>query len=112
MRHRTLRILIIACASACGCLAARPAAAQLLGHWPLAGNLEDAEGAHDGVFFGGDAPVFIAGPDGTPRGAVLLDGADDFIEIPDEASEIILSSQLTLALWYRPISTGCERLTV
>jgi hypothetical protein len=73
---------------------------SLLSHWPFDGDLTDAAGTNDGVFFGGAAPEFVEGRDGEPAGAILFDGIDDYVQIPP-APELALSETFTLALWFR-----------
>jgi hypothetical protein len=78
---------------------------QPLGHWELDGELADATGGHDGAWFGSPEPVFIRGYDGTPAGAVYFDGIDDYIGIDDPSGELALTTEFTLALWFRAAST-------
>ena len=84
-----------------------PAQPQPLGHWALDGDLLDSEGLNDGVWSGGLEPLFVPGYDGTENGAVYFDGADDYIQIPDnpDAPTLALSDQFTLALWFKAASS-------
>ena len=78
-----------------------------IGHWEFDGDLLDATAVNDGVFFGGPEPLFVAGYDGTPRGAVFFDGVDDYVQIPDNElfPTLALIDNFTLALWFRASST-------
>ncbi|WNJ18169.1 LamG-like jellyroll fold domain-containing protein [Pontibacter sp. G13] len=50
----------------------------LVAHYPFDGNAQDASGnGHHGTLFG---PIYAAGFNGTPNGAIALDGVDDWIE--------------------------------
>ncbi len=73
----------------------------LLGRWPFDGDLTDAAASNDGLFFGDAEPLFVDGHDGTPEGAIQLDGIDDYVQIPP-TNLLALSEQFTLALWFRP----------
>lgn len=105
MKARRLMIVAVAL-SLLALIPGSPATAQeLLGHWPFDGDLLDAEGAHDGAFFGGAEPAFAFGYDGTASGALLFDGVDDYVEIADPATELAISDRFTLALWFKAAST-------
>ena len=55
---------------------------ELLGHWKLAGNADDASGnGNHGEIHGAD--MTAPGPDGEPNGAARFNGVNAFIEVPE-----------------------------
>lgn len=76
-----------------------PILPEPLGFWELDGDFTDAAGRNHGVF-GGGAPVFAGGCDGTPAGAIALDGLDDRIAIPaGNGFPVFNRPAYTVALW-------------
>ncbi len=82
-------------------IAGSPAAAGLVGHWPLDGSAADQSGlGNQGLVIGTLDPH--AGFDGKANGALHLT-LNGFIEVP--ASESLnISGELTVAAWIRPES--------
>lgn len=72
---------------------------QLIGHWKMDGDPNDATGNYDGTSMGG--PVFEAGKVGQ---AIFMDGVDDYVALPAGFDDF--SSGLSLSLWARPTSYG------
>ncbi|HAK97562.1 MAG TPA: hypothetical protein DCM87_21865, partial [Planctomycetes bacterium] len=78
---------------------ADPILPEPLGSWELDGDFTDATGRNNGVF-GGGVPVFASGCDGTPAGAISLDGVDDRIAIPTgNGFPVFNRPAYTIAMW-------------
>src|SRR6188474_251754 len=54
---------------------------DLIGHWPLAGDLRDVSGGGRHAS-NHDTDLNAPGPDGKPRGAASFDGRGSWLEIP------------------------------
>ncbi|MCI0636016.1 MAG: LamG domain-containing protein, partial [Actinobacteria bacterium] len=80
------------------------APAMLVARWAFDGDLTDASGDNDGIFFGEEEPFFVEGQDGVPEGAISLDGLDDYVQVLD-APELRLRDRFTLALWFQSART-------
>ena len=67
------------------CMLCAGARGELISHWTFDGTLEDAgPGGNDGVFFNGafpDEPTYVHGYDGTPEGAIWLDGIGGYVRV-------------------------------
>ncbi len=79
---------------------------QLISHWTFDGTLDDtgdAQAANDGVFVGDVAPTFTEGYDGTPDGAILLDGVDDYVDVMQNGGLPIYttSAAYTVCMWVK-----------
>ncbi len=79
---------------------------QLISHWTLDGDLidtGDAQAGNDGTFVGDTAPAFTEGFDGTPNGAIQLDGVDDYIDVLQNGGLPIYTSSYayTICLWVK-----------
>lgn len=74
----------------------------LLGYWPLNsiedGTAEDVVGSNNGTPAGG-----ISSVSGQVDQAASFDGADDYVNVPDDPS-LDLTESLTLAAWVKPSS--------
>ena len=70
-----------------------------IAHWKFAGDTEDASGNRlRAVNHGGSLDA--AGPDGQPRGAIRLDGRDDYLEVRGAtALDGIGTGDFSIALW-------------
>lgn len=72
---------------------------RLLAHYAFEGNAEDSSPTNlDGVLVG--EPVFAAGVNEKAGQAVMFDGTDDFVDLPDDFSDF--SAGLTIAVWANP----------
>jgi len=76
--------------------------ADLVAHFPFDGDVADATGnGNDGTFFGDDAgPSYIAGHDGTNPGAILFDGANDYVRVTQTLGLPVTDNPaFTVAMW-------------
>ncbi|NKB71079.1 MAG: hypothetical protein GKR89_28755 [Candidatus Latescibacteria bacterium] len=71
---------------------------QLIAHWPLAGNVQDAVGQHHGR---AQALSYTAGPDGRDNSAAEFDGVQSLIEIADHAELRLGAGDFTCSAWIR-----------
>jgi len=78
------------------------ASAELIGHWKLDGNLDDAAGSANGTFTGG-TPGYGAG---MVSQGLLFDGADDYIELPLATSP----TTYTITAWVKPSRTDAASI--
>jgi len=78
------------------------ASAELVGHWKLDGNLDDAAGSANGTFTGG-TPGYGAG---MVNQSLLFDGADDYLELPLAPSPTVY----TISAWLNPASTDAASI--
>jgi hypothetical protein len=69
--------------------------------YALRGNVNDAAGTNHGTAFGG--PAYATGPTGISTSALLLDGVNDYVQLP---SSVANSSDITIAAWVRWDGTG------
>ena len=74
---------------------------SLIAHWPLDGNTDDAVGSNHGV---ARNVAFREGPDGSARGAALLNGRDSLIEVPDSEPLHLGENDFSVAVWVKPES--------
>ncbi|MEM7231286.1 MAG: LamG-like jellyroll fold domain-containing protein [Planctomycetota bacterium] len=78
---------------------------QLVSHWTFDETLEDSAGENDAVFHAGVDPVaetYVDGFDGSPFGAISLDGLDDYLEIPQgEGLPLYANADFTIAMWVK-----------
>lgn len=72
---------------------------QLISHWKMDGDPNDAMGNYDGVSMGG--PLFETGKVGQ---AIFMDGVDDYVALPVGFDDF--SNGLSLSVWARPTSYG------
>ena len=96
---KVLPVLALLCIT-CGSASLR---AGLISHWTFDGNvLDSGPSGNHGTFFGGAAPVFIAGRDGTVDGAISFDGIDDYVNIT-RTSGLPISTKpaFTVAMWLK-----------
>jgi hypothetical protein len=109
MRSKVFPVLIVVSLAWAN---APPLRADLVSHFTFDGNLLDTGPAgNNGTFVGGAAPVFVDGRDGTPGGAISLDGVDDYVVLARTAG-LPLSSQpaFTVAMWVKsPLPTATVR---
>lgn len=72
-------------------------------HWSFDGDLLDSgPGMNHGTFFGADSTTFTEGYDGTPDGAVLFDGVDDYVSFMQaNALPIYGNRAYSVALWVK-----------
>jgi hypothetical protein len=85
---------------------------QLIAHYPFDGSLQDAtpNGNH-GTFVGDVAALFTEGFDGTPDGAVLFDGVDDFVQATQKLGlPIYNSAAYSVAMWVKGGPQGDKRV--
>jgi hypothetical protein len=85
------------CATA-WCLLLQTADAELVGHWPFDGNLDDVVGEAEGTFNGGQATY----QKGWIRQAVWFDGVDDYVNIPSPTNP----SAYAISAWVKPARTA------
>jgi hypothetical protein len=83
-------------------MVAGPVHADLLSHWRLDGDLLDSgPGGNDGTF--GDmagVPTFVAGYDGTPEGAISLNGSTEYVAVEQSTDlPITAHEDFTIAMW-------------
>lgn len=72
-------------------------------HWTFDGDLLDSgPGGNHGTFVGEDIPPFTTGHDGTPNGAIQLDGVDDYVDCAHNNSlPIYANTAYTVAMWVK-----------
>jgi len=73
--------------------------AELVAHWPLAGDADDALGRWHGT---AREIAFGAGPGGAARSAAVFNGLDSRIEVADAPALRLSNRDFTLAAWVRP----------
>ncbi len=89
---------------------AEPVLPAPLGAWELDGDTADETGRNDGVF-GGTAPTYTNGHDGTPLSALQLDGADDYVAIPTGNGLPVFNRQAyTIAMWVKGMPQADKRV--
>lgn len=71
---------------------------ELIAHWPLAGDADDAAGGHHGL---ANALKYTAGPDGKAGGAAVFDGRRSRIRVEDHADLRLGTGDFTCAAWIR-----------
>jgi len=85
--------------------------------WPLDGSLADVAGSND-LRFSGAAPNYVEGFDGSPGGAVYLDGQSEYLEVPAGSGFPVFNEPAyTVTMWvkglpqpdYRVYSEGSDR---
>ena len=70
----------------------------LIGHWPLAGDTQDASGhGHDGINRGAD--LTAAGPDGRASGAARFDGRTAAIEVAASDALRLGTGDFSISVW-------------
>jgi hypothetical protein len=80
-------------------------------YWSLDGTTEDLTGPNPGSFEGGPEPTFTAGFDGTPDGALDLDGGNDYLDVLQGRSLPIYSHPAyTVALWVKGLPQNDRRV--
>lgn len=72
----------------------------LMGHCKLCGDCKDYSGK--GNHGTGRNVTFGEGPDGSARGAVVLNGRDSSIEVPDAESLRLGTGDFSLSAWVKP----------
>jgi len=66
--------------------------------WILFGQPKAPQGDPD--FYGDLEPVYVAGYDGSPEGAILFDGVDDYVRLfPNSGLPITGTSTFTIMMW-------------
>ena len=70
---------------------------ELIAHWPLASDANDALGRSHGV---AKNITFVAGPDGT-RGSALFNGRDSIVEVADDPAIRLNNLDFSIAAWVR-----------
>ena len=112
-KFQTVRIHTTAVAAACLLLwLTLPARAELVSHWPLDEDFEDAGPAgNPGTFFGEDVPLFVDGHDVDDEGAISLDGFDDYIEIEqNEGLPIFQHPAYSVVMWVKGLPQNDNRV--
>jgi hypothetical protein len=71
---------------------------QLVSHWKLDGDYQDASGLNHGKAQG---VAFVEGVDGRAGGAALFNGVDSSIEVPDTAALNFGTESFSMALWVK-----------
>jgi len=81
---------------------------QLISYFPFDGDLQDkGQAGNEAIFHGDVEPTFTEGFDGTPDGAILLDGLDDFVEVSqDHGLPITAHPAFTVCMWVKGEPTG------
>ncbi len=76
---------------------------QMIGHWPLDGDLEDATGnGNDGEAFIGIEPVFIEDRNGEDPGAATFDGVQDLVVVRQNVGLPLYDNEaFSIAMWVR-----------
>ena len=88
---------------------ALPQCNGLVGQWLFNGNLNDeTSNANHGTGFGGI--TFTTGVDGTTNSALLFDGIDDYVNIPNHIVFQFGNGSFTLSYWYNTTSTEGDNL--
>ncbi|HNR99925.1 MAG TPA: hypothetical protein PKX48_05310 [Planctomycetota bacterium] len=84
---------------------------MLVAHFPFDGGVADASGnGNHGTFMGG-APNYVEGFDGTPGGALQLDGVDDYVNVTQvRGLPLCLSNDLTVAFWVKGLKQSDRRM--
>jgi hypothetical protein len=72
----------------------------LVGHWKFQGNCKDYSG--NGNHGTGRNVTFGEGPDGSARGAAVLNSRDSSIEVPDAESLHLGRGEFSLSVWVKP----------
>jgi hypothetical protein len=77
--------------------------AELVSHWTFDGDtLDSGPGGNDGVFVGGDEPLFVDDRDGNPESAILFDGIDDYVLVTHTSGLPIYSEpEFSVAMWVK-----------
>ncbi|MEN6459100.1 MAG: LamG-like jellyroll fold domain-containing protein [Thermoguttaceae bacterium] len=78
-----------------------PARADLVGYWAGNGNTLDNAGSHDGVLVNG--ATYGAG---LVEQCFSLDGVDDYVAVPDAASNDVSNAEGTISAWVKPSAVG------
>ena len=74
----------------------------LVGHWKLAGDVRDSSGRNN---HGAAKHVeFTVSPDGSPGSAVLLNGRNAFVEVPNSESLQFGRQDFSVSVWVKPES--------
>ncbi len=71
---------------------------QLVAHWKLNGDFQDASGGHHG---NARRVEFMEGVDGRAGGAAHFNGVDSTIEVPDAAALNFATEPFSIALWVK-----------
>jgi len=72
----------------------------LVAHYPFNGTANDSVGGNNGVL-SNTAIQYIAGHDGTPNSAILLNGINDFIAMPNSSIGAPTINHCTVTAWIR-----------
>lgn len=71
----------------------------LIAHYPLSGNADDASGYDNNGTIYGATPT--TDRFGNPNSAYSFDGVDDYIAIPNDATQQITTNQITVSAWIK-----------
>ncbi len=92
-------------------LVVSPMAPGLIAHFTFDGHCDDDALGNHGVFSGGFAPTFVEGYDGTPDGAISLNGASDYVEVfQNEGLPLCLHKAFTFAAWVKGLPQADRRV--
>ncbi|HAK95665.1 MAG TPA: hypothetical protein DCM87_11840 [Planctomycetes bacterium] len=88
---------------------------MLVAHFPFNGDVADASGnANDGTFVTVNEPLtptFVEGFDGTPSGAILFDGVDDYVNVLQARGlPLSMHEDLTVAFWMKGLPQVDKRM--
>ncbi len=101
MRMKTISLLTVL-ALTCGLVGV--AHGGLISHWAFDGDvLDSGSGGNDGTFVGGGGTplTFETGFDGTPNGAITLDG-NDYVDVAQNSGlPLYYNPEFTVAMWVK-----------
>ncbi len=84
--------------------------ARLVSLWSLDGRFDDDAGPNDGRFVGG-APRWVDGFDGTPGGALRLDGASEYVAVAqNDVLPVFNRPAYTVSMWVRGLPQADRRV--
>jgi len=85
--------------------------AALVAQWKFDGNLNDQTGNHNATVAGGGAgfPSYTAGRDGTPNGALVLDGSNDCLTTNSDSNGLGMGGDFTAMGWIYADTLGGDK---
>ena len=83
----------------------------LVAQWRFDGNLNDQTGNHNATVAGGGAgfPSYTTGQDGTPNGALVLDGSNDYLTTGSDSNGLSMGGNFTAMGWIYSNALGGDK---